>query len=59
MGGVTRFIGMDNSTYQISSSELTAFQSLLATAPGPVAVLCHVPLHSDQLLDAMTARGLP
>jgi hypothetical protein len=54
-----RFIGVDNSTYQVSESEFGSFKELLASAPGRVAVLCHVPLYSQQLLGAMTARGLP
>jgi predicted phosphodiesterase len=54
-----RIIGIDNSTMQVTTTQLAFFEQALATAPGAVLLLCHVPLFTPELLSAMQSRGLP
>jgi hypothetical protein len=39
-----RFIGVDNSTYQISPDQIAFFRHAIETAEGPAVLLCHIPL---------------
>lgn len=53
-----RFVGVDNSTYQVSESQLATFKEVMAAASGPVCLLVHIPLWLTELQSAMRSRGL-
>ena len=53
-----RFIGIDNSTYQISAAQLESFEAALDGAQGGVVLGLHIPLCLPSLQSAMRARGL-
>ena len=42
-----RFIGVDNSTYQISPDQIAFFRHAIETAEGPAVLLCHIPLFDE------------
>ena len=48
-----RFIGIDNSTYQVTQSQLTFFQAQISNSKRPIVLMVHIPLYLDALMGAM------
>jgi 3',5'-cyclic AMP phosphodiesterase CpdA len=56
-GGLT-WVGIDNSTCQVSRRQRLFFEATLAASPSPVVLLVHVPLATEELKESMVAGGV-
>ena len=48
-----RFIGIDNSTYQVSQAQLAFFQAHATADERPIVLLVHIPLYLEELADTL------